>query len=1054
MTALLALTACVAVLTPQGPSLPTAQAPTTLPVQVNTAGMIVGVPATGLHAIDGPAASLYAGCGDWAGFYFRDHTGPVSASASGLQPDWGRRTAVTPVAFDVQADRIQVDTRINNLRIRTSYKFDAKQPEVLVCVELKNLGDAPVSRIFMTREWQVGQRLGFSFPTDWAGMVDSPTDSVAQTIWMFDDLPAKATTSATFVLTWRAPNQGNGEDESTGLDVRLFTWTSPSFPTGLVFGGTNGVSWGDYDRDGWQDVFALQSARLWRNLGGTDFVLVGDYDDPVTGILPPTTWRYGSSFGDYDNDGLPDLPVEPRACCGGDTCFHLLHNRGGAVFQDVASPAATIISKPCGLDAETICWGDVDNDGDLDMFLPNYPPWVGSSGNKFWTNLGPTGPAGAYRFEETVVASGLYNPPNSARPEGAQMVDIDFDGDIDVYSNGHLYQNNSSHGVIDFDWMTESASGIGLATALDEGAVFFDYDLDGDYDLFVVYTGPGVRFWENRGDGTFTEGASNVIASPFIGLNLGMSAEDWDNDGDIDFTTRQVFRRNMLMETGSPGFEVASHNIPANWITSATPAWCDMDRDGDLDCALGNWLQVGRMMENAVYDENTPASDRRYVRVKAMRDSATVSAGLETEYGTSVEIQVVGETGLRRKKFVASSHGYLNQNEYALHFALPADPTPADPTTDLRFDVVVDFPTRSEEGLRRVDKHVNPALGNVPLQTLVDREIVVYRSGIVWLNGCQMQPNPHEEPNLLITGGGLQLPTGTSNTAALEPSPDTDHFVGLAFDTATALCPVRIVEVQLDGQLDTAVPGVHGPFNLALWDCTNPSQPQMVQNGPIATTTAPRNDRSHITVDWLLMPGRNYRVAARVTSLRPTSLPGPSAGSASTSPVHLQGGQSYQDFGPHNGLCATHSPIDPTTIYLAVRYRYTNVNEWVDLGGGPTTGAAVAAGGAPLALSATGDLTAGSTLQWQVQGAAPSASVFFLIGSGINPRPLLANWLVPENPILSQPFAASAAGAAQWSFVVPGTVTPGTGLAVQAWALDSAGALTVAASNALWISSR
>ncbi|MGF7473878.1 hypothetical protein WFJ45_24470, partial [Salmonella enterica subsp. enterica serovar Minnesota] len=83
---------------------------------------------------------------------------------------------------------------------------------------------------------------------------------------------------------------------------------------------------------------------------------------------------------------------------------------------------------------------------------------------------------------------------------------------------------------------------------------------------------------------------------------------------------------------------------------------------------------------------------RRYVRVRPLRDSAAVPGGLETEYGVNVRIEIAGDTsGLERTKFTQSGSGYLNQNEYTLHFALPADPAPGDPEEDLRFDVVADF---------------------------------------------------------------------------------------------------------------------------------------------------------------------------------------------------------------------------------------------------------------------------------------------------------------------------------------------------------------------------
>src|SRR5262249_47602450 len=161
--------------------------------------------------------------------------------------------------------------------------------------------------------------------------------------------------------------------------------------------------------------------------------------------------------------------------------------------------------QPCGMYAETFAWADVDDDGDLDLWATAYQSSVqpGSGGNRFFENLGPSGPGGAFRFALKTDESGLGNPPNVQRPEGAQFVDADRDGDVDGYAGGTYYQNRSAAGVPHFVPLLRTTTGITLPNTLDEGAMFFDYDLDGDQDLLVVYKGLGNKIWENRGDGTF-----------------------------------------------------------------------------------------------------------------------------------------------------------------------------------------------------------------------------------------------------------------------------------------------------------------------------------------------------------------------------------------------------------------------------------------------------------------------------------------------------------------------------------------------------------------------
>src|SRR5262249_26479070 len=151
----------------------------------------------------------------------------------------------------------------------------------------------------------------------------------------------------------------------SAFEVPLALWTSPTFPNGVTFGDSNGISFGDYDADGWIDVFVTQDAKLWRNVKGVDWQLVGDFNQPPRQLLPFSQQRYGCSFGDYDNDGLPDIAIEPRTWVNGDTCFRMLHNLGGgANFAQVADASGAVITSPCGLPSETACWGDVDGDGD------------------------------------------------------------------------------------------------------------------------------------------------------------------------------------------------------------------------------------------------------------------------------------------------------------------------------------------------------------------------------------------------------------------------------------------------------------------------------------------------------------------------------------------------------------------------------------------------------------------------------------------------------------------------------------------------------------------
>jgi hypothetical protein len=262
---------------------------------------------------------------------------------------------------------------------------------------------------------------------------------------------------------------------------------------------------------------------------------------------------------------------------------------------------------------------------------------------------------------------------------------------------------------------------------------------------------------------------------------------------------------------------------------------------------------------------------------------------------------------------VASSHGYLNQDEYTLSFGLPQRPSPG---TELRFDVSVDFPGLPSDGLWRVDKHVNSALGGIDLGTLTDREIVVNRSGRVVIQGVGYDPVAGASPRLTTTTGGLALP-GAAPLPDPTPATDPDTFAGLAFDTLSTTTPLDVREIVLDGQLAPAVDCGAGAYNVALWDVTD-DVPFVVPGGLLAETTSDRNRRSYFTTDIELAPQRAYRLVARVASYRTS----PVAAPVEQDGVTVEGGVLYTA-----PACSSSDPgaarVDTAGVPLAFRFAPT-----------------------------------------------------------------------------------------------------------------------------------
>jgi hypothetical protein len=363
-------------------------------------------------------------------------------------------------------------------------------------------------------------------------------------------------------------------------------------PTNLEIFGP-GVCVADYDRDGYQDIYFVNGrdlhnrgipARnsLYRNNGNFTFADVTDQAG-----VPGTGYGLGCVWGDYDNDGYPDLFV---------TQFGrnvLYHNNGDGTFTDVTDKAGV-----AGLDFGTqfhsgATFFDYDRDGYLDLYVGGYVD-LGPDAPRYCTVGGvkTSCPPSAYKgtadilyhnngdgtFTNVTKAAKIFQPHGKNLAVGA--ADYDNDGWPDLFvandyamaamcisfgdylNDGNLdlfitdFQQNSDHlwrndGKGSFDEVTEQ-SGVTLPTkgVLGFGGGFFDYDNDGWLDLFVanghVYpeveqASPDVKFKQintllhNEGNGKFvekTKSAGSGFETPYVGR--GVAFADFNNDGFLD----------------------------------------------------------------------------------------------------------------------------------------------------------------------------------------------------------------------------------------------------------------------------------------------------------------------------------------------------------------------------------------------------------------------------------------------------------------------------------------------------------------------------------------
>lgn len=339
-----------------------------------------------------------------------------------------------------------------------------------------------------------------------------------------------------------------------------------------------GVAVGDYDRDGFPDLFVTQYAKsiLYHNNGDGTFTDVTE----KAGVACPG-WGSSAVWFDYDNDGKLDLfvcqfaefskaknrycgfgPQNRRAYCRPSyfpprPCW-LFHNNGDGTFTDVSRESG--IGKSLGK-----AWGvvaaDINNDGWMDLFVAN-----DMMPNFLFINRGKG------RFEEAAALAGVgYSGFGTARSGmGVDAADYDQDGWVDLFVSNIDHENFSlyrNRGDESFQDVANKAS-IAAATFLSSGwgVKFFDCDNDGNLDIFLANGHPDLmvdqyvqtvsyleRMLVFRRSGEVFKNVS-AESGPIFSKKLaarGLALGDFDNDGSVDVLVTQNDGAPILLRNNS-----------------------------------------------------------------------------------------------------------------------------------------------------------------------------------------------------------------------------------------------------------------------------------------------------------------------------------------------------------------------------------------------------------------------------------------------------------------------------------------------------------------------
>jgi hypothetical protein len=465
----------------------------------------------------------------------------------------------------------------------------------------------------------------------------------------------------------------------------------------------SGLAFFDYDNDGWLDIYLTNGTRLgekWpQGKSPTSQLFKNNRDGTFTNVteksgLARTGWQTGVCVGDYDNDGWDDL-----FCCfwGHNILFH---NNGDGTFTDVTQKAGLYNERVHWGAGCTFL--DYDRDGHLDLFVCNYiqldPAQVNSSGEATvcqWKGLpvmcGPRGLPGDTNFLYHNNGDGTFADvsekagilkPGPRYSITAVAYDFDNDGWPDIYvavdsQPSILYHNNHDGTFTDiavaagcaYSETGHEQAGMGVAVA--------DYDCDGWFDIFKTnFSDDTCNLYRNNGDGTFSDvtfPSGIAVNSRYVGWGCGFL--DFDNDGWPDlmqinghvypemvghevgetYKNPRIVYRNM----GNGQFkDVSSVMGPgiSERFSSRGAAFGDYDNDGDIDVLVLNMNDLPSLLRN------DGGNRQNWIKVKLTGTKCNRTAiGARVRVITGDHVQM---------DEVHSGSSVMSQGDLRLHFGL------------------------------------------------------------------------------------------------------------------------------------------------------------------------------------------------------------------------------------------------------------------------------------------------------------------------------------------------------------------------------------------------
>ena len=465
-----------------------------------------------------------------------------------------------------------------------------------------------------------------------------------------------------------------------------------------------GVAIFDYDNDGWPDIFIVNGTKLEGFPAGkapTNHLYHNNHDGTFTDVtekagLAHTGWGQGVCVGDYDSDGWEDLYV---------TYYGkniLYHNNGNGTFTDVSDKAGVAGSgKAWGTGCAFV---DYDRDGHLDLMVANYvdfdlsaAPAPGDRPTCIWKGVpvmcGPQGLPGAKNILyhnrgdgtfEDVTAKSHIDQTTGHYAFSVTTFDFDDDGWPDIFvacdsTPSILYHNNRDGTFTDVAITAGAAFNEDGRAQAGMGSTVADYNGDGRLDIFKTnFSDDTATLYRNNGDGTFDD----VTYAAGLGLNTqylgwGTMFLDFDNDGwpDLLLVNGHVYPEVDSQHLGSSFQEprILYHNNGNGKFTdiSATAgpgitqpissrglAVGDLWNDGRISAVVSNMNAPPSLLVNQVRTPNHWVAFRT-IGAKSNRDG--IGARIRMKAGARTFIDEV-----------RSGSSFISNNDMRVHFGLGA----------------------------------------------------------------------------------------------------------------------------------------------------------------------------------------------------------------------------------------------------------------------------------------------------------------------------------------------------------------------------------------------